>query len=137
MKCFKCHQKEHVAKDCPQKANSARVIAVDQETISDEGFWVRVRVLTTQETEQNSVSNTGPTHRVNVVVEGIQSRALIDNGSQISLVCTEMLPKLKELNNWTLEECKSKTSMMICQPQGAGGSELRANISFNNARGHR
>ena len=32
MKCFKCHQKGHVTEDCPQNANSARVIAVDQET---------------------------------------------------------------------------------------------------------
>ena len=72
MKCFKCHQKGHVAKDCPQNANSARVIAVDQETTSDEECWVRVRVLTTEEeTEQNSVSNTGPTYKVNVVVEGL------------------------------------------------------------------
>ena len=50
----------------------------------------------------------------------------MDNGSQISLLRTEMLPKLKELNNWTLEECKSKTFKMISQPQGAGGSELGA-----------
>ena len=63
---------------------------------------------------------------MNVVVEGLQSRALVDNDSQISLVRSEMLPKLKELNNWTLEECKSKTSKMISQPQGAGGSELGA-----------
>ena len=63
---------------------------------------------------------------MNVVVEGLQSRALVDNGSQISLVHTEMLPKLKGLNNWTLEECKSKTSKMISQSQGAGGSGLGA-----------
>ena len=127
MKCFKCHQKGHVAKDCPQNANSARVIAVDQETTSDEECWVRVRVLTMEEEmEQNSVSNTGPTYKVNVVVEGLQSRALVDSGSQILLVRTEMLPKLKGLNNWTLEECKSKTSKLISQPQGAGGSELGA-----------
>ena len=42
MKCFKCHQKGHIAKDCPQNANLARVIAVDHETTSDEERWVRV-----------------------------------------------------------------------------------------------
>ena len=37
-----------------------------------------------------------------------------------------MLPKLKELKNWSMEECKNKTSKMISQPQGAGCSELGA-----------
>ena len=127
MKCFKCHLKYHVAKDCSQNANSTRVIAIDQVTTSNVEYCVCVRVLTTEEeTEQNSVSNTGPTYKVNVVIEGLQFRALVGNGSQISLVRTEMLAKLKERNNWTLEECKSKTTKMIFPPQGACGSELRA-----------
>ena len=126
IKCFKCHKKGHVAKDCSQTVNSTRVIAAE-ETTSDEECWIHVRVLTTESTlEQTAVSNTGPTYKANVVVEGLKSRALLDNGSQISLVRTEMLPKLKEINNWSMEECKSKTSKMVSQPLGAGGNELEA-----------
>lgn len=109
-------QKGHAAKDCSQTVNSTRVIAAE-ETTSDEECWIRVRVLTAESTlEQTAVSNIGPTYKVNVVVEVLKSRALLDNGSQISLVRTEMLPKLKEINNWSMEVCKGKTFKMVSQP---------------------
>ena len=127
VKCFKCQQKGHVAKDCPQAGNATRVIVADKETGSEEQCWIRVGVLTAEpDSEQTAVSTTGPTYKVDVIVEGLKSRALVDNGSQISLVRTEMLPKLKEINSWSMEECKSKTSKVVSQPLGAGGTELGA-----------
>lgn len=127
IKCFKCQQKGHVAKDCSQAGNSTRVIVADKEAVSDANCWVRVGVLTAEpDSEQTAVSITGPTYKLDVVVEGLKSRTLVDNGSQISLVRTEMLPKLKEINSWSMEECKNKTSKVVSQPLGAGGTELGA-----------
>ena len=37
-----------------------------------------------------------------------------------------MLPRLKEMNNWTMEECKKRTHQMLSQPVGAGGQVLGA-----------
>ena len=127
IKCFKCHHKGHVARDCPQTGTSARVIVTTEGISSDEECWIRVGVLTAgSEPEKTAVSNAGPTYKVEVTVEGLKSRALVDNGSQISLVRTEMLPKLKEINGWSLEECRSKTSKVCSQPLGAGGNKLGA-----------
>ena len=59
IKCFKCHKKGHVTKDCSQTVNSTRVIAAE-ETTSDEESWIRVRVLTAESMlKQTAVSNTG------------------------------------------------------------------------------
>ena len=66
-------------------------------------MWVRIGVVTTDKEliidGLPNVSITGPTYKVDVTVEGLKTRALIDNGSQVSLVRTEMLPRLKKLNN--------------------------------------
>ena len=126
VKCFKCHKKGHLAKNCLQEGNTTRVIVIEREAASDEECWIRVGVLTAKSgSEQTAISNTGPTYKVDINVEGLKSRALVDNGSQISLVRTEMLPKLK-LNGWSMEDCKRKTSKIVSQPLGAGGSELGA-----------
>ena len=98
IKCLKFHKKGYVTKDCSQIVKSTRVI-VAEETTSDEECWICVRVLTAESMlKQTAVSNTGPTYKVNVVVEAFKSRILLDNGLQISLVRTGMLPKLKEIN---------------------------------------
>ena len=87
-----------------------------------EEMWFCVGVVTSdKQTVDNELNSdvTGPTYKVDVTVEGMKTRALVDNGSQVSLVRTEMLPRLKDLNNWTMEECKKKTQM-VTQPVGAG-----------------
>ena len=131
MKCFKCHRKGHIAAKCPKllSGQSTRSIATTDEDETEE-MCVRVGVVTTDKEmvvdELPNMNVTGPTYKVNVTVEGLKTRALIDNGSQVSLVCTEMLPRLRELNNWTMEQCKKKTHQMVSQPVGAGGQALGA-----------
>ena len=132
VKCFKCHRKGHIAAKCPKllsSGQSIRRITTAEEDEAEE-MWVRVGVVTTDKEkvvdEVRNVNITGPTYKVDVTVEGLKTRALIDNGSQVSLVCTEMLPRLREINNWTMEECKKKTHPMVSQPVGAGGQVLGA-----------
>ena len=132
MKCFRCHQKGHVAAKCPNSQASSESTRRITTTAGDETeeMWIHVGIVTTdKETiakELPNVDITGPTHKVDVTVEGLKTRALIDNGSQVSLVRTEMLPRLKEMNNWTLEECKKRTHQVVSQPVGAGGQVLGA-----------
>ena len=98
MKCFKCHQKGHLAAKCPNKQlpnESTRRITTASGDEAEE-LWVRI-VTTDQKTVTNQTSDidtVGPTYKADVTVEGLKTRALIDNGSQVSLVRTEMLPKL-------------------------------------------
>ena len=132
VKCFKCHRKGHTAAKCPKSLSSGqstrRITTTDED--ETEEMWVRVGVVTTDKEAivdgLPDVSITGPTYKVDVTVEGLKTRALIDNGSQVSLVRSEMLLRLKELNNWTREDCQKRTHQMVSQPVGAGGQALGA-----------
>ena len=44
----------------------------------------------------------------------------------MSLVCKELLPKIRERNGWTLEECHNRNCKLGGQLTGAGGHELGA-----------
>ena len=50
----------------------------------------------------------------------------MDNGSQVTLVRSELLPRIKEDNGWTLEQCHHRNWPMEAQPIGASGQDLRA-----------
>ena len=50
----------------------------------------------------------------------------MDNGSQVTLVRSELLPKVKEYNGWTLEQCHQRNRPMETQPIEASGQELGA-----------
>ena len=132
VKCFKCHQLGHIAAKCPtSQPNKEPTRRITTTTGESEDLWVRVGVVTTERNTASAqlsgdVGTTGPTYKVDVTVEGLKTRALVDNGSQVSLIRTEMLPKLKELNNWTMEECNTRTHKMVSEPVGAGGQVLGA-----------
>lgn len=50
----------------------------------------------------------------------------MDNGSQVTLVRGELLPRIKEHNGWTLKQCHQKNLPIKAQPIGASGQELGA-----------
>jgi len=66
------------------------------------------------------------TFKVDVGIEVVKTRALLDNGSQVSLVRGELLTRVRAHNNWTLEEYHKKNRPMDAQPIGASGQELAA-----------
>ena len=54
----------------------------------------------------------------------MKTRALLDNGSQVTLVRSELLAKIRAQNSWPLEQCHKKNYLMNTQPIGASGQEL-------------
>ena len=63
---------------------------------------------------------------MDITVDGVKTRALLDHGAQVSLARRQLLPVIKERNNWTGGQCQDRTLKMERQPQGAGGHNLGA-----------
>ena len=128
VKCYKCSKKGHMANNCPSNetdGHANRVITTDSVQDTDEDLWSRM--LTSEDVSHPPrMSVTGPTYKVDIVVEGYKTRALLDNGSQVSLVRAEMLPKIEERNNWGSEKLNSRKCSVQSQPKGAGDEELGA-----------
>ena len=61
------------------------------------------------------------------MVDGIKTRALLDSGAQVSLVQQQLLPHIKERNNWTIEQCRQRNPKLDGQLLGAGDKKLDAN----------
>ena len=79
-----------------------------------------------QQLEDTTVAARGPTYKVDIVVDGIKTRALLDHGAQVSLARKQLLPVIKERNNWSVEQCQARNLTLEGQPQGAGGHDLGA-----------
>ena len=62
--------------------------------------------------------------KVDVKVEGVKTRALVDNGSQVTLVRRELLHRIKEHNGWKLEQCHQKNCLMEAKQIGTSGQDL-------------
>ena len=135
VKCFGCHKKGHMVSNCPKKKKEpTRMIQANIPTSTSNNTamttdpWIRVlsAIDNSDANKDQGVPLVGPAYKVNVVIEGVKTRALIDNGSQVSLVRRELLPSIKEHNNWTLEQCHEKDRPLKAQPVGASGHELGA-----------
>ena len=89
-----------------------------------------MRVLTANAEDNSgdgqSAKLVGPTFKVDVQIEGVKTTALLDNESQVTLVQSELLARVRAHNNWTLKECHKKNRPMDAQPIGASGQELGA-----------
>ena len=84
-----------------------------------------MRTVTARKESSEETTNTrGPSYKVNVVVEGVKTRGFLDHGVQVSLVCKELLPAIKEKQGWTHAECHERDLKMGQQPVGATGAPL-------------
>ena len=77
-------------------------------------------------TSPKSCGMRGPSYKVDVFVDRVKVRALLDHGAQVSLVHGELLPKIQEKNNWTLEECHARICDLEGQSTGASWQTLGA-----------
>lgn len=93
-------------------------------------MWKWTRVLSTSKSDnQNNSSESlivGPTYKVNVTVDGVKTCALLDHGSQVTIVRQQLLPMVKEKQQWTMDNCVERTVPLKSQPVGATGQELGA-----------
>ena len=132
VKCYNCHKKGHLAKDCPiprgQRTSSTRRIATGSgDTTEQQDLWLcTVTAKTEQQLKETTVAARGPTYKVDIVVDGVRTRALLDHGAQVSLARKQLLPVIKERNEWSVEQCQARNLMLAGQLRGAGGHDLGA-----------
>jgi len=146
-KCFKCQKKGHFAKECPEakhKDPSRRV--AESNAISDDvedkevevteqssepDPWLRTVTTDhisgdTDQLEPSQVATRGPTYKVDLTVDGVCTRGLLDHGAQVSLVRKELLPVIKDHQGWTKDDTTTRNLKMEAQPIGAEGGPLGA-----------
>ena len=144
VKCFKCSNLGHIAKDCPGKRQNqpTRRIVLSEETDGSQDPWllmlsteamhkhqpdtVEPCLCTVTMSSDKPLAIKGPTYKAEVNVDGVSVRALLDHGAQVSLVRKELLPKIWEKNGWTLDQCHDRNCKLEGQPTGAGGHKLGA-----------
>ena len=109
-------------------SSSTRLIATTTDDSGKQDFdpWIRT-LLGGLEGEKSKGSRwRGPVYKVDVKVEGVQTRALLDHGAQVSLLRLQMLPMIKDKKQWSLEQCHSKNRALDQQPVAAEGNALGA-----------
>jgi len=137
VRCFKCQKTGHLAKNCTgSKVKSSFRVGVDcpgaieeieSRVDKDDELWLRTIVAEPDiEILALQVAMKGPTYKIDIVVDGIRTRALLDSGAQVSLARQQLLPHIKQKNNWSLEQCRQRNLKLDGQPLGAGGESLGA-----------
>jgi len=131
VKCYKYHKDGHMAKSCPNAQTTKlgnKMIGLESTEPEEESTvqeaWMRIMTVLGEDLAQNAGAKlSGPTFKVNVEVEGVKTRTLLDNGSQVTLVRAELLPKIA---GWIPNQRQEQDSSVMTQPIGASGQQLGA-----------
>ena len=94
VKCFNCHQKGHLAKNCTLSRKIHKRVTI-QSDVSPLDSWFHAVFVVDATTGKCQVSSKGPTYNVNIIV-GVPARGLLDHGAQVTLARQELLPKVRE-----------------------------------------
>ena len=76
--------------------------------------------------KQQILNVIGSVYKVDITINGVPTRALIDSGSQVCIIRQQLLPIIKEKYNWSLSDCVAQNLPLNTQPIGAEGSVLGA-----------
>ena len=128
LKCYKCQKEGHIARLCPE----SRMISLEDgtslpsEKSTDTIPWIRVLTVsdTTSKDEDNGAKLSGTIYKIDIEVEGVKTRALLDSGSQVTLVRIELLTLIEQRKGWTTDIWKERDYELKTQPVGASGTKL-------------
>lgn len=102
-RCYRCGHEGHISKRCPEPSPvPAQTNEVDSE-VNPYAGWEYLNlncgeVLPQCEVQENGV--VGPTAKISVKIFGEHFDALVDSGSNVSLISTGRLTELRENEHW-------------------------------------
>ena len=99
------------------------------ESDADKDLWSLVLSMDSKDKSDNKDKSVlvGPTYKIEITVEGVRTRALLDHGAQVTIVRRQLLGKVKERQKWPVETCRSKEIRATGTELGAVGA-VRLNM---------
>ena len=147
IKCYRCGKKGYVAKSCRavvnqigvEQLNKGQYIGgkhvdcvqqnsqgVTNNSVEGTHAWICVLTVSNCTCEAANTNVIGSVYKVDVTINGVPTRALINSGSQVCIIRQQLLPIIKEKCNWSLSDCAAQNFPLNTQPVGAEGSVLGA-----------
>ena len=112
LKCYKCHKEGHIARLCTESCMISLKGGIDapSEKSTDPISWIRVLTVsdTTSKDDENGAKLSGPTYKIDIEVEGVKTPALLDSGSQVTLVRAELLTLIEQHKGGTTAKWKER-----------------------------